>query len=88
MCLAGTIGLFLYKQWDRQLSLWLSVLAMLSYPFGEIVVNSVWADMLADVSLTIWRAVLAMAYFSDVKARFAPEVANNSVQVTREDARV
>lgn len=85
--IAGTIGLFLYKQWGRQLSLWLSVLAMLLYPFGGIVVNSAWANMLTDVSQIIWGAVLAMAYFSDVKARFAPEVANNVVQATREDAR-
>lgn len=84
---AGTIGLFLFKSWSRQLSLWLSVLATLTYPFLGPVVYSGWATMLTETSMMLWGAVLAMAYFSEVKVRFDRKLANNAMQATREDAR-
>lgn len=74
----GTIGLLLFKPWGRQLSLWLSVLAILSYPFFGPVVYSGWATMLTEASMMFWGAALAMAYFAEIKVRF---------ERTREDAR-
>ena len=84
---AGTIGLFLFKSWSRQLSLWLSVLATLTYPFLGPGVYSGWATMLTETSMMLWGAVLAMAYFSEVKVRFNRKLANNAMQATCEDAR-
>jgi hypothetical protein len=66
----GTIGLLLFKPWGRQLSLWLSVLAMLSYPFLGPAVYSGWATMLTETSMMLWGAALAMAYFAEIKLRF------------------
>lgn len=84
---AGLIGLLLFKPWGRQLSLWLSVLAMLSYPFLGPVVYSGWAAMLAETSMVLWGAALAMAYFAEIKVRFERDFANNAMQSTSEDAR-
>lgn len=66
----GTIGLLLFKSWGRQLSLWLSILAILSYPFFGPVLYSGWATMLAEASMMLWGAALAMAYFAEIKVRF------------------
>jgi hypothetical protein len=83
----GTIGLLLFKPWGRQLSLWLSVLAVLSYPFLGPIVNSGWATMLHNTSIMLWGAALAMAYFAEIKVRFERDFSNNSLRSTREDAR-
>ena len=83
----GTIGLLLFKPWGRHFSLWLSVLAMLSYPFLGTVVYSGWATMLTETSMMLWGAALAMAYFAEIKVRFEKNIANNTMQSTREDAR-
>ena len=83
----GTIGLLLFKSWGRQLSLWLSVLATLCYPFFGPVVCSGWATMLTETSMMLWGAALAMAYFAEIKVRFERDCANNAMPSTREDAR-
>lgn len=83
----GTIGLLLFKPWGRQLSLWLSAVAMLSYPFLGPVVYSGWTAMLTETSMMLWGAALAMAYFAEIKVRFERDFANNAMQSTREDAR-
>lgn len=74
----GTIGLLLFKPWGRPLSLWSSVLGMLSYPFLGAVVYSGWANMLTETSMLFWGAALAMAYFAEIKVRFEPSFANNA----------
>lgn len=81
----GTIGLLLFKPWGRSLSLWLSVLATLSYPLFGPVVYSGWAAMLADTSMMLWGAALAMAYFAEINVRFAKDFANDATRalVTR-----
>lgn len=71
----GTIGLLLFKPWGRQLSLWLSVLTMLSSPFLGPVINSGWATMLTETSMMLWGAALAMAYFAEIKVRFERDFA-------------
>lgn len=68
---ASTIGLLLFKPWGRQLSLWFSVVAMLTYPFFGPVVYSGWTAMLTETSMMLWGAALAMAYFAEIKVRFA-----------------
>ncbi|HEY0683863.1 MAG TPA: hypothetical protein VGD45_16140 [Steroidobacter sp.] len=67
---AGMVGLLLFKPWSRWLSLWISVLAMLSYPFLGPSLYSGWATMLTEISMLLWGAALAMAYFGEIKVRF------------------
>lgn len=74
----GTIGLLLFKPWSRSLSLWLSVLGTLSYPSLGPVVYSGWAAMLTETSMMLWGAALAMAYFAEIKVRFAKDFANDA----------
>jgi uncharacterized transporter YbjL len=66
----GTIGLFLLKRWSRSLMLVVTVGAFACYPFLGAMVQSGWAYMLIEVSMTMWGAVLAMAYFSELKIHF------------------
>lgn len=83
----GTIGLLLFKPWSRQLSLWLSALAMLSYPFLGPALYSGWGIMLTETSMMLWGGALAMAYFAEIKVRFEKDFANTAVHETHEDAR-
>jgi urea transporter len=66
-----TIGLLLLKSWSRPLALWLSVLSMALYPLLGASVVSGWSTMLTEISSMLWGAALAMAYFADIKVRFA-----------------
>lgn len=68
--LASTIGLLLLKRWARGLSLWASVISFLTYPFLGPMAFSGWAVMMIDVSMALWGAALAMAYFSELRVRF------------------
>lgn len=85
--IVSTIGLLLFKRWSRPLSFWLSVLSVFSYPFFGAALYSGWSLMLTEISMMLWGAVLAMAYFSELRVRFEDPVANNVMQATREDAR-
>jgi len=68
--IAGAIGLLFYKRWARSLSLWatLGLLAML--PFFGSTAASGWTEALMELSSMTWGAVLALAYFSPLAARF------------------
>lgn len=68
--LVATIGLLFFKPWSRSLALWTSVLAVLAYPLLGPAVYSSWAYMLIEVSMITWGAVLAMAYYSEVRSQF------------------
>lgn len=68
--LASTIGLFFLKPWSRRVALWVTVLAVVIYPFFGASVCSGWASMLIDSSSMLWGAVLAMAFFSELKVHF------------------
>ena len=83
----GTIGLLLFKRWARWLSLWLTALSVLLYPFLGPVLSSGWVTMLTEASMMLWGAALAMAYFSEIKVRFESDGAGNALQATSEDAR-
>ncbi len=67
---AATIGLLLFKRWSRRLAFWLSVLSVLFYPVLGPVIYSGWAYMLIELSMMLWGAALAMAYFSELKVHF------------------
>jgi len=66
-----TIGLLLFKSWSRPLCLGLSVVSLGFYPFLGAAVLSGWSTMLTELSMTLWGAAVAMAYFADIKVRFA-----------------
>lgn len=69
--IVALIGLYLFRSWGRRLSLWVTVLSVLIYPALGPAVYSGWALMLTTVSIMLWGAVLAMAYFSELSARFS-----------------
>ena len=69
--IASTIGLFLFKPWSRRMALLVTLLALPLYPMLGPVLQSGWATMLIETSTTLWGAVLALAYYSDLSTRFA-----------------
>lgn len=71
--LASTVGLFLLRRWARGLALWASVVSLLTYPALGPMVFSGWAFLLLEVSMALWGAALAMAYFSELKSNFSSE---------------
>lgn len=68
--IAGYVGLFLFKPWGRWLSLYSSVIGLAFYPLGGAMLLSPLEALLTDASMMVWGAVLAIAYFSPVAARF------------------
>ena len=68
--IASTVGLFLFRRWGRTASLWLSAAALLLYPPFGATVYSGWAASVVELSSMTWGAVLALAYFSPLAARF------------------
>jgi hypothetical protein len=77
--IAGYVGLFLWRPWGRTLSLATTVLGFVMYPLVGPTVASWLESSLLDISNIAWGALLALAYFSPVSARFA---ANNSSKPT------
>lgn len=66
---AGFIGLFLFKQWGRTLSLTLTLLALPLYLVLGPSLMSPLESLLIDASNLLWGACLALAYFSPIAAR-------------------
>jgi hypothetical protein len=68
--LAGLVGLFRFKRWGRSLSLYFTFAGFLIYPFLD---SSLYWGLeigLYESSGMLWGAILALAYFSPVSARF------------------
>lgn len=84
----GMVGLLLLKPWSRGLSLWLTVLSVMSYPFLGPALYSGWGFMMTEVAMMLWGAALAMAYFSELKGRFDGSVTSEAMQANREGTRV
>ena len=68
--IASSIGMYLLKRWSRRMALWTTLLALPMYPSLGPVLYSGWAEMLLTVSVTLWGAVLAMAWYSDLHTHF------------------
>ena len=67
---ASVIGLLLLKRWARPLATLAPLLLLVAYlPVGEISHSGV-AFALALMSMGLWGAVLAMAYFAEPRAHF------------------
>jgi hypothetical protein len=70
---AGVIGLFLFKQWGRSLSLYSTALGFFLFPFFGPVVSSGVSYALDEAAITLWGAALAVAFFSPISERFRGE---------------
>ena len=68
--IASSIGMYLLKRWSRRMALWTTLLALPMYPPLGSVLYSGWAEMLLTVSMTLWGAVLAMAWYSELRTHF------------------
>lgn len=72
LAIASSIGMYLLKQWSRRLALWATLLSLLMYPPLGSTLSSGWAVMLVEISMMLWGAVLAMAWFSELRVHFEP----------------
>jgi hypothetical protein len=68
--IAALVGLLCFRRWGRVVALTVTVLASITYPFLGFVVSSGLALVAYELSSMSWGAVLAMAYFSPLSARF------------------
>lgn len=68
--LVGLVGLFRFKSWGRSLSLYSTVAGLLAYPLMGSSLSWGVESSLYESSTLLWGAILALAYFSPVSARF------------------
>ena len=68
--IAATVGLLQLKRWSRSLALWVTIGAFATHPLIGVTLQSGWAFVLTEVSTAMWGAVLAMAYYSELKTHF------------------
>ena len=66
----GIVGLFRLRAWGRSISLYSTLTALAIYPFLGNSLSSPWEDIFYELSGMLWGAILALAYFSPVCARF------------------
>jgi hypothetical protein len=68
--LAGFVGLLMFKQWGRTLSLCMTGVILLVYPlFGPTLMSGLESALFEAAALS-WGAVLALAYYSEVSVKF------------------
>lgn len=70
--LVGAIGLLMLARWARALSFWLTLATTVGTVFLGATLYSGPAKALLDISMGLWGAALAMAYFSELKVHFGP----------------
>ena len=68
--LVALVGLFRFKRWGRSLALYSTILSLLIYPFVGADLSSGLESALYETHATLWGAILAIAYFSPISARF------------------
>lgn len=68
--ITATIGLYLFRPWAPRLAVVVTVLALFVWPLLGVDVASGWSVALTSLSTTLWGAILALAYFSPIKAQF------------------
>ena len=75
--IVSTIGLFFFKAWARTLALYSTTLSFTLYLFSGPTLSSAWSSALTDASSLLWGAILALAYFSNLRDRFVTLRKNN-----------
>lgn len=68
--IAGLIGLFLFRPWGRTISVICTLLAFPTYLLLGPVLQSSWSFLLQEISMILWGGLLALAYFSPLRALF------------------
>lgn len=68
--IAGLVGLYRFARWGRTLSLWATLATLLLYPFFGSMLYWGLESGLHEASTLAFGALLAMAYWSPVSARF------------------
>ncbi len=68
--LAAMVALYQFRAWGRSLSLWGSVISFPLLLWSGPEVASSWASVLLDVSMMLWGAVMAAAYWGPLATRF------------------
>lgn len=66
----GLVGLFRFRPWGRSISLYSTLAGLAVYPFLGNSLSSAWEDVFYESSMMLWGAILALAYYSPVSARF------------------
>ena len=70
LTILAIVGLFFFKHWGRALSLYGTIaITLLSASFGPSVESAIESALL-DVSILLWGAILALAYYSPVSSMF------------------
>jgi hypothetical protein len=67
---AAFIGLLLLKRWGRTLALCATALTLIALPTFGPTLSTGLETALIEAAATCWGAVLALAYFSDVRVNF------------------
>jgi hypothetical protein len=68
--IAGVIGLILFRAWARTVSILVLCIGIVVTPFFGPTLSSGLASAFIELSVTLWGAVLAIAYFSPISQRF------------------
>ena len=69
--IVGAVGLCFFKRWARSFFLYLTVLTFAFYPILGVIVSSTWSGALSDMSSLLSGGILALAYYSPLRERFA-----------------
>jgi hypothetical protein len=68
--IAGFFGLLLLRRWGRVLALYSTALTLLAYPvFGPHLMSGL-ESALFEAAALCWGAVLALAYYSEIRVKF------------------
>jgi uncharacterized protein YqgC (DUF456 family) len=70
MWITGVVGMWSFKRWGRSLSLYSTIAALIAVPLFGPTLSSGLESALFEAATLCWGAVLALAYYSVVSARF------------------
>ena len=69
--IAGLVGLFLFRAWGRTLSVSFTLAVLVLMPFAGPTLYSALEQLPSEAASTVWGAILALAFWSPVSARFS-----------------
>ena len=67
---AGLIGLFFFRRWGRNLSLYSTLASLCLYAFLGPTLQSPIENVLIELCTLLWGAILALSYWSPTARRF------------------
>ena len=66
----ATFGMLKLKRWGRSLAFGGTIITFPALPALGVLVQSGWANMLSELSISLWAAAITIAYFSELKTQF------------------